>query len=120
MSYGLNRPVRPCGCFKEFGPCFLTHADLRQVYTDYLHEWLGTKKDDKKVGKPLTVAFDGINFAVGHEAFGHKSYAFGNKQEASVALQMRPRDVVDLFRKLVELNVSHVSLQGDLLRHSPT
>lgn len=91
----------------------LTYADLRQVYSEYLHEWLGTKKDDKKVGKPLTVAFDGISFAVGHEAFGHKTYAFGNKQEASVALQMRPRDVVDLFRKLIELNVSHVALHGD-------
>jgi hypothetical protein len=91
----------------------LTHADLRQVYSEYLHEWLGTKKDDKNVGKALTVAIDGINFAVGHEAFGHKSYAFGSKQGASASLQMRPRDVVDLFRKLIELNVPHVALHCD-------
>lgn len=91
----------------------LSHADMHKVYSEYLHEWLGTKKDDKNVGKALTVAFDGINFAVGHEAFGHKSYAFSDKQTASVSLLMRPRDVVDLFRKLIELNVQHVALHAD-------
>lgn len=112
MYHQLHCPID----MRHFDPnskITLTHADLRQVYSEYLHEWLGTKKDDKKVGKPLTVAFDGINFAVGHEAFGHKSYAFGSKQEAFVSLQMRPRDVVDLFRKLIELNVPHVALHGD-------
>ena len=109
MYHQLHCPID----MRNFDPnstISLTHADLRQVYNEYLHEWLGTKKDDKKVGKPLTVAIDGINFAVGHEAFGHKSYAFGSKQEASASLQMRPRDVVDLFRKLIELNVQHVAL----------
>lgn len=112
MYHQLHCPID----MRHFDPnskITLSHADLRQVYNDYLHEWLGTKKDDKNVGKALTVAFDGINFALGHEAFGHKSYAFGNKQEASASLQMRPRDVVDLFRKLIELKVQHVALHCD-------
>lgn len=112
MYYEVQHPIDK----RHFDPnssITLALADLRKVYNEYLCEWLGTNKNDEKVSKPLTVAIDGITLTMGHKLFGVKSYAFGKKQHAAVSLEMRPRDVVDLFRKLIELNVQHVALQGD-------
>lgn len=91
----------------------LTAAQVRQVYNEYLHDWGKTKPDDKNVNKPLTVAFDGLNLAIGHPVYGHKTYAFGQKQGSPVAIDFRPRDIVDILKKLIELNAQHCAFHGD-------
>ena len=91
----------------------LTHDQLREVYNEQLLEWVETKKDDHKVNKPLTVSFDGVSLTIGHEAFEPKTFQIGDKQGPPVSLDLRPRDVVDLFKKLLELNVKHCAMHGD-------
>jgi hypothetical protein len=91
----------------------LTLEQLRLVYHDCLREWGKNKQDDTKAGKQLTMRFDGITLTVGHVVYGIKSYPVGDKQGSPVSLNIRPRDIVDLFAKLIELNVPFCTLHGD-------
>lgn len=91
----------------------LKPAHIRAIYEEYLHDWGKAKKDDKNVNKPLTVSFNGETFTVGHEVYGFKSFSVGDKLGSPVSLQMRPRDIVDLFKKLIEFDVQQCVVQGD-------
>lgn len=101
---------------RGFAPdCEITlfEADIRDLYDAYLAKWSKAKTDDKDVRKPLTVSFDGTKLDVGHKAYGTHRIALKDKQKAQVSLLVRPRDMVDLFKKLLELGVQHCTLSGD-------
>ncbi|KUR72105.1 hypothetical protein AQZ52_02010 [Novosphingobium fuchskuhlense] len=91
----------------------LTQEQLRLVYNDCLRDWGKNKQDDQKANKQLTVKFDGVTLTVGHVVYGIKSYPLGDKLGSPVSLDIRPRDIVDLFAKLIELNVPFCTLHGD-------
>lgn len=91
----------------------LSHDQIRELHDAYLVQWGAAKADDKDVRKPLTVAFDGVDLSVGHVAFGKHVMAVGKKKGAQVTLLLRPRDIVDMFKKLLELNVQECSVSGD-------
>lgn len=112
MFNEANRPLN----LRAFSPnCAipLAHADIRDLYDAYLAKWGKAKADEKDVRKPLTVVFDGTKLEVGHKAFGMHRIAVGDEQRAKVSLLVRPRDMVDLFKKLLELGVQHCTLSGD-------
>lgn len=100
-------------CFEPNSAIQLNNAALRQVYNGSLQKWVSAKKDAKTVNKALKISFDGVDLTMGHELFETATYPLGKTRSASMALHMRPRDVVDLFRKLVELNVQDLTLRGD-------
>ena len=111
-------PNRPVDTYDYLADCTinLSHADLRDLYDTYLSGWVKNKKNDQKVAKPLTVSFDGITLKVGHEVYGHYQRTVGDKQGAAVSVIMRPRDLVDLCSKLIELNVDCCAISGDTNR----
>ncbi|KPF90612.1 hypothetical protein IP81_14765 [Novosphingobium sp. AAP83] len=108
-----NRPVSVKDSYDPASTITLKQEHLRAIFSEYLCQWKRTKKDDSKVKKQLTLSFDGSTFTVGHEAFGHKNFVVDDKLNGSVSLQMRPRDIVDLFTKLIELDVDCCSMSAD-------
>lgn len=101
---------------RHFDPkCSITlgQQQVRELYDTYLRDWGKNKTDDQKVNKALTIMFDGVMLTVGHEVYGQNSITIGGKQGSPVSLEMRPRDIVDLFRKLIDLNVQDACLHGD-------
>jgi hypothetical protein len=111
-------PNRPVDTHDYTADCTinLSHADLRHLYDTYLSGWVKNKKNNQNVAKLLTVSFDGITLMVGHDAHGQYKRKVGDKQGAAVSVIMRPRDVVDLCSKLIELNVNCCAISGDTNR----
>lgn len=109
----VNRPVNVKAGYDPASMITLKQEHLRTIISEYLFEWNKTKKDDQKVNKPLTISFDGCSFTVGHEVYGTKTFTVDDKTNASVSLQMRPRDIVDLFSKLIELDVGYCAMSAD-------
>lgn len=91
----------------------LTHDQLRELYDAELSKWATAKADDKEAKKPISVSFDGITLTVGNPAFGNYSLPLMGKQGAHVSLNVRPRDLVDLVKKLLSLEVQNCALSGD-------
>ena len=105
----FGEPHRPVDVSPHFAPdstIDLSQKHLREIYDSSLRDWGKNKADDQKVNKPLTVTFNGSECTIGHEVYGRKNFSVDVKMNPSVSLQMRPRDLVDLFAKLIELDVS--------------
>ena len=91
----------------------LTLDQLRTVYDAELTKWSNAKADDKEAKKPITVEFDGSSLVIGNDAFGKHKLSLNGERGAHVALTLRPRDIVDLFKKLISLGVQNCSFSGD-------
>jgi len=107
-----HRPVN-LRTFENDRSFSLTKMQVKELLDDYLHAWAKTKTDDQKVAKALSITiFDG-KFTVGHQVFGKHTLTIDEQVGPCVSLNLRPRDLVDVCKKLTEQNAKVFTVKCD-------
>jgi hypothetical protein len=107
-----HRPVDMFGYSPDW-TIKLTAGELRDVYEKFLFNWIKTKKNDQNVTKPIAVKYDGIHLTMGHTAYDIYTHKVASEKGAPAEVIMRPRDLVDLIRKIIDLDAGECTLSAD-------
>jgi hypothetical protein len=97
------------------GDCWftLTKKQVKELSGGCLYEWGKNKPDDQKVTKPLSVSIHGAELTVGHEVYGKHTLTISQQAGARVSINLRPRDLVDLCKKLIEQDADVFTVKCD-------